>query len=193
MTEPLLIVGIAGGARSGKDTIARQLVEHHGFTRIALADTLREILGGMAGATWEIYKAIEALEYKVSRWAPQVLGTECREDLLESKEALWCLNALIKIRFLSHYLPPYRRRFVVPDIRFPHEPEILRRHAEHWGGGYETWKVERPGAGLSGDAAGHKSETLLERIIDCANITNDGTLDDLRMLAGAMAKYRGWD
>lgn len=190
-TEPLLIVGVAGKARSGKDTIARQLVEHYGFTRIALADALREIMTGMDGQTWELRKEIEGAG-KTSRWALQTLGTECREDLLYSRESLWCLTALSKIRFLSHYAPIPRRRFVIPDMRFPHEPDILAAHAISWGGRYETWKVERPGAGLGGEAAGHKSETMLDQILGDVYVHNGGTLPMLRAQVSAIAKKKGW-
>ena len=39
--KPLLI-GIAGVARSGKDTAAQHLVSHHGFQAYAFADPLRD-------------------------------------------------------------------------------------------------------------------------------------------------------
>ena len=36
-----MILGLAGYATSGKDTVGRYLVEEHGFTRLAFADTLK--------------------------------------------------------------------------------------------------------------------------------------------------------
>jgi dephospho-CoA kinase len=39
-----MIIGISGYARSGKDTVANYLVEHHEFTRMAFADAMREAL-----------------------------------------------------------------------------------------------------------------------------------------------------
>lgn len=38
------IIGLSGYARSGKDTAAEVLVEQFGFTRVAFADKLREVL-----------------------------------------------------------------------------------------------------------------------------------------------------
>ena len=37
-------IGLAGWARSGKDTVADYLVKNHGFTRVSFADPMREAL-----------------------------------------------------------------------------------------------------------------------------------------------------
>ena len=39
-----MIIGLTGYARSGKDTVANYLVEHHGYTRVAFADAIRDAL-----------------------------------------------------------------------------------------------------------------------------------------------------
>ena len=39
-----MIIGLTGYAQSGKDTVAKILVENYGFTRIAFADKIREFL-----------------------------------------------------------------------------------------------------------------------------------------------------
>ena len=41
---PSVIVGLCGRKRSGKDTLAEELVERYGYTRVAFADPLREML-----------------------------------------------------------------------------------------------------------------------------------------------------
>jgi len=38
-----MIIGVAGNAGSGKDTVADHLVKHHGFVKVALADPLKRI------------------------------------------------------------------------------------------------------------------------------------------------------
>ena len=43
MTKRVLI-GLAGHARSGKDTVADRLVEAHGFEKVAIAGALRRML-----------------------------------------------------------------------------------------------------------------------------------------------------
>jgi dephospho-CoA kinase len=39
-----MIIGLSGYSRSGKDEVAKILVEDYGFTRIAFADKIRELL-----------------------------------------------------------------------------------------------------------------------------------------------------
>ena len=39
-----MIIGLTGYAQSGKDTVAKVLVENYGFTRVAFADKIREYL-----------------------------------------------------------------------------------------------------------------------------------------------------
>ena len=39
-----MILGLTGYAQSGKDTVAQTLIERYGFTRIAFADKIRELL-----------------------------------------------------------------------------------------------------------------------------------------------------
>ncbi len=40
----LTVIGLMGYAQVGKDTVAKILVEEHGFTRLAFADKLRSVL-----------------------------------------------------------------------------------------------------------------------------------------------------
>lgn len=47
------LIGLAGRAGCGKDTIANFLMETHGFVQIALADVLRDGLKAMLGITDE--------------------------------------------------------------------------------------------------------------------------------------------
>jgi hypothetical protein len=63
---------------------------------------------------------------------------------------------------------------VIPDVRFSNELAAIRK------AGGEVWRIIRPGAGLSGEAAHHASEHGIEDG-DCDRIIlNDGTLGDLR-------------
>jgi cytidylate kinase len=39
-----MIIGLTGYAQSGKDTVAKILVENYGYTRVAFADKIREFL-----------------------------------------------------------------------------------------------------------------------------------------------------
>lgn len=46
MMTPVLL-GLTGHKRSGKDTAANRLSQHHYFTRIALADPVRQVLSAL--------------------------------------------------------------------------------------------------------------------------------------------------
>ena len=39
-----MIIGLTGYARSGKDSVAKVLVDHYGFIRLAFADPIRDLL-----------------------------------------------------------------------------------------------------------------------------------------------------
>lgn len=188
MSNRLIIVGLCGAARSGKDTVAAHLVHEFGFTRIGLADGVRSAFRDIDGLTWERTKELEAAG-KTTRWALQTLGTECREDLAkDSDDAHWVDHLLIKIRYLSYYHSVRQTRFVVPDIRFPFEAECIRlvSQAAFGAGKFCCWRIVRPGAGLSGDSGKHSSETGIGQIEYGDAIYNDGMIDQLRASTSAM-------
>lgn len=172
----LIVVGICGEARSGKDTVAQHLVSHHGFFRIALADGVRSAFADIDGPTWELTKEMD--EGPSTRWALQTLGTECREEI--PADSHWVDHVLIKIRYLSDHHPRRRWRFAIPDVRFPHEQLRLSGTIAGWGGRFECWKIVRPGAGLVGTAAEHSSETMVDSVPVDVMIANGRDLEFLR-------------
>ena len=181
MSDKLLIVGLCGLARSGKDTAARYLCVDHGFTRLGLADGVRSAFRDLDGPTGELTKELEAASL-TQRWALQRLGTDARESLTLGKayRYLWVDVLMCKIQYLGMIHPTPRLRFVVPDLRFPYEADMLRIYARERGGYFEAWKLDRPGSGLNGDAGEHKSETSLDAIRADADVRNTGGLLDLR-------------
>lgn len=70
---------------------------------------------------------------------------------------------------------------VIPDVRFLNEAEAIKK------AGGSVLKVERPGAGLSGQAGKHASEVGIEAIpreAFASIINNDGTIEDLKFAVG---------
>jgi len=177
--ESLFVIGIVGHSRAGKDTVANMLTAHEGFKRIALADGPREALMSLNGPTWELFKDIDESESWDNREMMKILGTECREDV--GSTIHWTNHALIKIRYLAEYHPKPHRRFVIPDIRFPHEVIALSKVLASWGGRFESWSVTRPGCVAR---TGHTSETLVDSVPCDRGIHNSGTIDDLRLAVG---------
>lgn len=183
----LRVIGVAGIARSGKDTIANHLVSRHGFTRINMGDGPRAAFTDLDGLTWELRKELEDAGL-TSRHPLQSMGTECREDLLDemARSAHWAHYVLIKIRYLSRYHPKLRFRFVIPGMRYAHEPRVIGDTVTQWGGQFEVWGVERPGSGLSGRDACHSSENSLHAVIPDRRILNNRSIPELLDMADSL-------
>ncbi len=87
--DSMKIIGLHGLARSGKDTLASYLVEHHGFVRIGLADPLRKFVSDITGIPLEDLMdgptketPLEWLNNKSPRVLMQTLGTEWGRELI---------------------------------------------------------------------------------------------------------------
>jgi len=127
------IIGIAGFAQSGKDTLANYLVENHGYTRVAFADTLRGMLyetnpivalvydenyreitrvqNVVNAIGWEGAKA----EYPEIRELLQRLGTEAgRKHIADD---IWSRTVFER---------PHAAKLVIPDVRFPNEAKAIK-------------------------------------------------------------------
>lgn len=198
MGDRLIVIGLTGVAGSGKDTAATILgtpADPLHYFRISLADGIKSAIRDIDGPTWSITKEAEKAG-KTSRWACQRLGGEARElvaeavrraagipifDEISEEQAnrFWCHLALAKIAYLARIHPARRRRFVVPDVSYAREVETLAAVVREFGGTYETWRIDRPGAGLDGEAASHSSELGRATIPADVTVANDGTLADL--------------
>jgi len=114
------IIGIAGKARSGKDTIASILLEN-GYQRFGFADILKETIATMFG--WdERHKNGELKDVVDPAWgfsprrAFQLFGTEFGRGLDEN---LWITLANRKLGY---------GKWVVSDVRFENEAKFIREN-----------------------------------------------------------------
>lgn len=180
-----LLIGIVGFARTGKDTVGNYLAEQHGFTRLASADLLRDVLYG-ANPFIEIHRGAIAglgdvyresvrlqaivddigwerakLEYPEVRRLLQDLGTEGVRRVLGADT--WINETLRRAAAIAGPV-------VITDTRFPNEAALTKQ------AGGVTWRVDRPGVGALND---HASERHIMTICVDAVINNDGTLEDL--------------
>ena len=156
-----LLIGLAGPAHSGKDTLARYLVCRYGFTRMAFADLLKRMLLALElGPEYTDGPGKEAIIPWLGcsyRRLCQTLGTEWGRDSICSD--LWVKLLDRQIDRLEHSNAmavdrrhPYHMRIVISDVRFPNEAEYIRDR------GY-LWHIRRPGhPGLQGWAREHPSE-----------------------------------
>lgn len=179
------IIGLSGLARSGKDEAAGVLVREFGFTRVAFADKLREVLYELNPIVGEygwtnINGAINSYKnrlkdvideygwngYKETRFGPEIryllqrLGTEAGRETLW--DTIWIDAAFAGL--------PDDAKIVISDARFINEFEAVKSR------GGQIWRIERPGIELLGN---HPSETeALSYDGFDYTIHNDGTLHE---------------
>jgi len=167
------ILGLAGYARSGKDTAGDALAEL-GWKRVAFADALREfsyklnpLIMGEWGNVTQLRWIIDEYGwngYKRTQWADgirehlQVLGTECGRELISQ-------NIWVDATF--NRMDP-DGKYVISDMRFPNEASAVLAH------GGSVLRIVRPGVG---PANGHKSETALDDW-EMDAIVNGGTQEE---------------
>jgi hypothetical protein len=171
-----MLVGLAGYARSGKDTVANYLVDKHGFTRVAFADPMREALRALdpwisleGSPHIPLSQALRFYSWEELKSASpdirpllQRFGTEVGRNLFG--ETFWVDQTMAKLASITTPV-------VISDVRFKNEAEILLRASG------DLWYVDRPGVTRAND---HVSESYLPDEVGFDKfIINDGSLDDL--------------
>jgi hypothetical protein len=160
-----MIIGLAGYAQSGKDTVAAHLEGNHNFERIAFADPIKALTLKINPALaqvvydhgWDAAKAIPE-----NRRFLQDLGLGAREIIHED---IWVNKALSMMVDEGNY--------VITDVRFKNEAEVLKL------AGAQIWRVERTGVEAVNN---HISEHDLDTWEFDAYIHNNSTLEDLMFL-----------
>lgn len=161
------VIGLSGYARSGKDTVADILVRHHGYTRIAFADVMRDFMLAVDPYIAPMYRLSECItdvgwdEAKVTR--PEVrrllqaVGTDAGRKFLG--EDVWVEATISKLDILKNY--------VISDCRFLNEAAAVKMLDG------EVWRISRPGITQVND---HPSETSLDRYAFDWRINNDASI-----------------
>lgn len=192
--ELMILIGLSGYARSGKDTAAEFLVEGAGFTRVSFADKLREFLYALNPMVEVVseappmefidpikLRAVRVREvidtygwdgYKDTRYVHEIrpllqrLGTEAGRQTIS--DTIWIDAAL-------NGLDP-EGRYVVTDARFPNEAEAVKSR------GGALWRIDRrdTGPALGPDGTAHPSETSLDDWDFDLRILNDSNLEELK-------------
>lgn len=158
-------IALIGKARSGKSSIARYLVEQHGFTRYAFGDELKRL-------AHEVFD-IDASSNK-DRGLYQFFGQVCRER----DEDVWLRKVFRKIERENP------DSILVEDVRQPNEYHALKA------AGYTLIRVEAPEALRihraieSGDTFNlrdltHDTETALDGFAADFTVVNDAGLPEL--------------
>lgn len=167
------VIGLAGYAGSGKDTLADYLVREHGYTKLAWAGPLKAGLAAMGlpePADRDDKERIVPGFTFTWREAAQRLGTEWGR----------ALDSQIWIKMVVQHIQkaPAGSRFVLSDCRFDNETAAVRAM-----GGKMLFVIGRR-AELGG-AAAHASETLPMFRVAC-----DETIDNSGDLAASLEQMR---
>lgn len=189
-----MIIGLSGYGRSGKDTVADYLVEHHGFRRIAFADALREMAEKLnpiidVSMIWCEHDALGNIidyEYRVRRYNDILdqIGYHEGKNIPEFREFLQRLGteAVRGVIGDSTWVDLAVRRmradpgnWVVTDARFPNEANAVRSADG------VMIRINRTGFGPAND---HPSETSLDdyEFEPLLVLDNDGTLEEFYAL-----------
>lgn len=178
-----MLIGLAGYARAGKDTVAQILVSEFGYQQIAFADPLKAVLAGVNPPLSSCSRLSDSLEHgwEQAKAEPEVrmmlqrLGMAARSHIHPD---VWVDALFHQIEQAMDNDGP--SRWVISDVRFPNEAAAVRAR------GGRMWCVERPGVGPVND---HISESALSAGFHFDQvITNDGTLNDLRGLVVELVK-----
>lgn len=160
------IIGIAGRALTGKDTIASLIITAIGGYRYSFADPIRAMLKplgiDMDDLYWQAHKEATIPSLGVSpRRMMQTLGTDWGRCMI---------NANLWTELAARRLFQNGTGMVIPDVRFENEATWVREQ------GGLIIHVTRPAANA---VENHVSEDGINVLPEDMQVVNDGTLDDL--------------
>ena len=173
-----MIVGLSGYAGSGKDEVAKILINSYNYKRVAFSDKIREVLYATNPVVMVdvAFKDItiqdlvlkegwdNAKKNKEVRRLLQALGESCRTYLDDN---LWVTSALSNISDEDNV--------VITDVRYLNEVEHLKQKFPS----FQLWRVKRPDVYAVNN---HISEVNLDGYRADQILYNNGSLDDLSML-----------
>lgn len=168
-----MLIGLHGKAQSGKSTVAKRLVELHGFRELSFAAPIKKIAVDLFNMTQKQVngdeKEVEDSRYGFTpRWLLQHLGTEVFRKLYPDiwvdyalrkyREAMESHERLLRLRKSDMQGSPC---YVISDVRFRNEKARIEQE------GGVVWKILRPDhGGASIGIEGHSSEHDLDSVPD---------------------------
>jgi hypothetical protein len=180
------IIGIAGPARAGKDTLARALIAAFERTGVVIeqrsfAAPIREFICQIIGTGLKGLEEVKEdphplLNGKSPRYAMQTLGTEWGRQLIG--ENFWCDLALARAISARN---DEGIGTVFSDVRFENEAAAVRQS------GGVIIHIRRPGAGIQ---SSHASEVGVAHERNDFRFANSGSLEHLEGWADFFAGLR---
>jgi hypothetical protein len=174
-----VIIGLTGYAQSGKDTVAKILVEQHGFTRVAFADKIREFLyetnpmfDSIAGEPMFVKARVDRDGWEEAKKSPHIRRLLQNSGVAARKvfgDTFWVQQALRQVHFEGNY--------VITDVRFENEAEAIKKYDNS-----QLWRVKRLGIDPINS---HLSESQMDGYPVDQIFTNNGTIADLESLVNS--------
>jgi dephospho-CoA kinase len=161
------LIGLAGLARSGKDSVAHHLVQKHGFHQIAFADPIKGMLADYCRVTPQYMNVLKECPIPphgaTCRRLMQLIGDAGRT----AHNDFWVMLLELHLQEFADY----HDSIVVSDIRYGNEARWVRSRGQ-------LWHITRP-AEYREEVHPHSSEQGIVPLAGEAIITIDGTLHDL--------------
>ena len=174
-----MIIGLTGYAQSGKDTVAKILVEQHGFTRIAFADKIREFLyetnpmfDSIAGEPMFVKARVDRDGWEEAKKSPHIRRLLQNSGVAARKlfgDNFWVHEAMKTM--LTDPRPDMN--YVITDVRFLNEADMIKANNG------QIWRIKRLGVD---PVNSHVSETQMDGYTVDQIFVNNGTIDDLKVL-----------
>jgi hypothetical protein len=167
-----LLVGLAGKARSGKDTVGKLFHKHFGFEPYAIAGAMKRGLREMFDIPLDVWDKPEKDDIikwigRSPRYLAQTIGTEWGRDCVAKD--IWVRVMLNRWETLQR-IQPTSARMIVTDVRFDNEAEAIRDR-----GGF-IFRVVRSGVR---EVESHDSERGIDLRYIHGTLFNDGPLLEL--------------
>jgi len=176
-----MIIGLTGYAQSGKDTVAKILVEQYGFTRIAFADKIREFLyetnpmfDSIAGEPMFVKARVDRDGWDEAKKSPHIRRLLQNSGVAARKifgESFWVDQVL-------NNLDP-ADNIVITDVRFVNEADSIKLLCRFTNQDAQIWRIKRIGVAA---VNGHVSEHEMDGYPVDQIFTNNATIEDLELM-----------
>lgn len=158
-----MIIGLAGKAQTGKDTVAKYIASKYGFVRYAFADPIKDMCNDLLG--WDDRHGFGHLKEVIDpewgfspRQTYQICGTEFGRAL---NPDIWVMVAKKRLATGNNW--------IIPDVRFENESTFIRKY------GLVIHIVREDAIKVNN----HVSESGIDIKLHDEVITNNDTIEDL--------------